>query len=125
MTNWDAMREAATKVLTEGTEEVPWHRWDESLEVMGTLVAVGDFTSKDGRHVEYAVLSQEDGSVVRVGLGYAVLRSQWQEKAPLSGDLIFIARAAEAIESQGGRSYYPFALVVKRAGEAQDESLPF
>lgn len=112
-----ALAERARKELESGggsVDDTPWHRWVDSNEVIGTFVGMDTFTNKEGEQQEFVVLDTSEGKR-KVGMGYAVLRSAWQDKAPMVGDDVCVMRGVEKRVSQTGREYWPFVVAVERA----------
>jgi len=107
-----------------------WHRWSDSNEVSGTYKEQGEFTRQDGTSGRFIVLTKEDGGDVKVGMDYAVLRSEWSDASPEIGDFVFIMRGAEKVQSSAGREYWPFGVSIEKgdgapAQEGEEDEIPF
>lgn len=100
-------------VASGGSDGTPWHRWADSNEVVGIYAGRDQFERQDGTTADFAILDTENGKV-RVGLDYAVLRSEWSKKDPQVGDTVLIMRAEQKAESKSGREYWPFAVAVQK-----------
>jgi hypothetical protein len=116
----DQLRQAAmTAMQSAGTnsDEAPWHKWSDSSEVVGELIGVETFTRKDGEQATYARIDTEAGPV-KVGLDYAVLKSEWAKHNPKTGDTVLIMRADEKATSNSGREFWPFGVSVSTSSGA-------
>jgi hypothetical protein len=114
----EALRaQARTSMRSGGStgDEAPWHKWSDSPEVIGELQGVETFTKKDGEEATYALVNTAGGPV-KVGLDYAVLRSEWSKHRPEVGDTLVIMRGEEKATSQSGREFWPFGVSVFRKG---------
>lgn len=112
----DDMRAAALQSLeSAGThsDESVWHKWADASELVGTYVTTEHFTRRDGTEAVYARIDTEDGPV-KMGLDYAVLRSEWERNDPQPGDRVMVIRADEKKLSSNGREFWPFGVAVEK-----------
>ena len=112
-----AAEEKMGQVTTGGSTDGTWHRWSDDNTVAGTFMDRDSFTRQDGTTADYVRVKTEHG-VVKVGLDYAVLRSQWSDAAPQPGDSVLIMRGVEKVTSGTGREYWPL-VVVKESGQGE------
>lgn len=112
------MGEASTGGSPDGT----WHRWSDDSTVAGTYLDRDSFTRQDGTTADYVRINTGNG-VLKVGMDYAVLKSQWSDADPQPGDSVLIMRGVEKVTSQSGREYWPF-VVVKESGQGELEVEP-
>lgn len=120
----DQLRQAAiTAMQSAGTnsDEAPWHKWSDSSEVVGELIGVETFTRKDGEQATYARIDTASGPV-KVGLDYAVLKSEWAKHNPNPGDTVLIMRADEKATSNSGREFWPFGVSVSSGAPSTSSS---
>ena len=109
-----AAEEKMGQVSTGGSTDGTWHRWSDDNTVAGTFMDRDSFTRQDGTTADYVRINTANG-VLKVGLDYAVLRSQWSDADPQPGDSVLIMRGVEKVTSGTGREYWPF-VVVKESG---------
>lgn len=109
------MRSAALQSLeSAGThsDDGVWHKWADDSELVGVYVTTEQFTRKDGTEATYARIDTPAGPV-KMGLDYAVLRSEWERNDPQPGDRVMVIRAEEKKLSSNGREFWPFGVAVE------------
>lgn len=119
------------EVSSGGNPDGAWHRWSDESTVAGTYMDRDSFTRQDGTTADYVRVKTENG-VVKVGMDYAVLKSQWSDADPQPGDSVLIMRGGEKVTSGTGREYWPFVVVkesspashTQESGDDEDE-IPF
>lgn len=117
------MLAAAEKKMNEGgsggSPGGTWHRWSDENTVTGTFMDRDSFTRQDGTTADFVRINTANG-LVKVGMDYAVLKSEWSDTDPQPGDSVLIMRGAEKVTGQSGREYWPF-VVVKESGQGELE----
>lgn len=109
------MRSAALQSLdSAGThsDDGVWHKWTDEPELVGTYVTTETFTRKDGTEATYARIDTPSGPV-KMGLDYAVLRSEWERNDPAPGDKVMVIRGSEKKLSSNGREFWPFGVAIE------------
>lgn len=110
------MRSAALQSLeSAGThsDDGVWHKWADDSELDGFYVTTERFTRKDGTEAVYARIDTDNGPV-KMGLDYAVLRSEWDRCDPQPGDRVMVIRGSEKKQSSNGREFWPFGVAVEK-----------
>lgn len=110
------MRSAALQSLDSAgvhSDDSVWHKWSDDSELEGYYVTTEQFTRKDGTEAIYARIDTTKGPM-KMGLDYAVLRSEWERCDPQPGDHVMVIRAEEKKLSSNGREFWPFGVAVEK-----------
>ena len=119
---WDAdftsqLEEAVASV------EVPEIEWTPAAgDVVGGLVDGFEYISlANGNTIPIVRLVQQDGTIVKVGAGRAVLARKLKDQKLQPADGLAIKYFGEAEPRNGGRKFHDYAVKVVRVGERRPD----
>lgn len=96
-------------------EEISWEP-EPGERLTGRLLNVERAASKSGDEYPILRIEREDGAVVRVSAGRAVLKRKLEAAKAQAGDLIGLQYDGEA-ESKSGRMFHNYRVAVRQVGE--------